>query len=317
MTRVLRLVDRPVLIAFGFIVVLLVLGGLYNRQFMSAVYLLQQLQVAAFLGIIASGLMVVILLGHIDLSIPWVVTVGGIAATAVAGWWDGPWTALGVPVALACGGLVGLANGVGVAFLRIPSMVFTLGMNAVVQGLVVMYTGGNAPPDRATPILQWLAVRDTFHVPNAVIVWAAIGALVILALNRTPFGRYVYAIGNNERVTYLSGIRTRMVLIAAFVISGCCSAFAGAMLAGYAGKAYQAMGDPYLLPAIAAVVLGGTSILGGRGTYLGTVAGVILITILESILSVMQIPDSMRQLIYGGMIIVMMLVYGRDQRSEA
>jgi ribose transport system permease protein len=88
------------------------------------------------------------------------------------------------------------------------------------------------------------------------------------------------------------------------------------MLAGYAGKAYQAMGDPYLLPAIAAVVLGGTSILGGRGNYLGTVAGVILITVLESILSVMQISDSARQVIYGAVIVVMMLVYGRDRRAD-
>jgi ribose transport system permease protein len=196
-------------------------------------------------------------------------------------------------------------------------MVFTLGMNAVVQGLVVMYTGGHAPPDQATPILKWLAVRDTIHVPHAVIVWAVVGVLLIVALNRTPFGRYVYAIGNSERVTYLSGISTRAVLIAAFVMSGACSAFAGAMLAGYAGKAYQAMGDPYLLPAIAAVVLGGTSILGGQGTYLGTVAGVILITLLESILSVVQIPDAARQIIYGAMIIVMMLVYGRDRRAHA
>jgi ribose transport system permease protein len=317
MTRVLGGLDRPVLIAFGFIIILLILGAMYNRQFLSGFYLLQQLRVASFLGIIASGLMLVILLGHIDLSIPWVVTIGGLAATAVAGWWGPSWTALGVPVALACGALVGLANGLGIAVLRIPSMVFTLGMNAVVQGLVVMYTGGHAPPDQATPILKWLAVRDTLNVPHAVIVWAAVGMLLIVALNRTPFGRYVYAIGNSERVTYLSGISTRTVLIAAFVTSGACSAFAGAMLAGYAGKAYQAMGDPYLLPAIAAVVLGGTSILGGQGTYLGTVAGVILITLLESILSVVQIPDAARQIIYGAMIIAMMLVYGRDRRARA
>jgi ribose transport system permease protein len=95
----------------------------------------------------------------------------------------------GVPIAVACGALVGLANGLGVAFLRIPSMVFTLGMNAVVQGMVVMYTGGNAPPDQATPILQWLAVRETFYVPHAVVVWALVGVLVIVALKRTPFGR--------------------------------------------------------------------------------------------------------------------------------
>ena len=317
MKRLLPAVDRPVVTAFGFIVVLLILGGVYNPQFLSGLYLLQQLRVASFLGIIASGAMVVILLGHIDLSIPWVMTIGGITATAVAGWWGASWTTLGVPVALACGALVGLANGVGVAILRIPSMVFTLGMNAVVQGIVVMYTGGNAPPDQATPILQWLALRETLFVPHAVIVWALIGVFIITVLNRTPFGRYVYAIGNSERVTYLSGISTRMILIVAFVTSGTCSAFAGAMLAGYAGKAYQAMGDPYLLPAIAAVVLGGTSILGGRGNYLGTIAGVILITLLESILSVMQISDSARQIIYGAMIIVMMLVYGRDRSIEA
>jgi len=95
-----------------------------------------------------------------------------------------------------------------------------------------------------------------------------------------------------------------------------CSALAGVMLAGYSTKAYQAMGDPYLLPAIAAVVLGGTHILGGRGTYLGTVAGVILISLLQSILSVMQMPEAGRQIIYGVVIIVMLLVYGRGERVQ-
>jgi ribose transport system permease protein len=189
-------------------------------------------------------------------------------------------------------------------------MVFTLGMNAVVQGIVVMYTGANAPVDRATPILKWLAVHETFHVPHAAIVWAIFGLLVVLMLGRT-FGRYVCAIGNSERVTYPSGVNTRSILIAAFIASGACSAFSGAVLAGYAGKAYQAMGDPYLLPAIAAVVLRGTSILGESGSYPGTIAGVILITVLDSILSVAQIPEAARPIIYGAIIIGMMLVYGR------
>ena len=137
--------DRPVLIAFGFIVVLLVLGGVYNRQFLSRFYLLQQLQVASFLGIIASGA---------DGRDP-ARTHRPVDPLGGHDRWDHchrrcglvgrAWTALGVPIAIACGALVGLANGLGVAFLRIPSMVFTLGMNAVVQGMVVMYTGGNAP----------------------------------------------------------------------------------------------------------------------------------------------------------------------------
>ena len=111
-------------------------------------------------------------------------------------------------------------------------------------------------------------------------------------LTRTTFGRAVYGIGNRERAAYLSGVNTRRVVMIAFAISGGLAAFGGVLLAGYASKAAQSMGDAYLLPSIAAVVLGGTNILGGRGTYLGTVAGVILITLLQSILSVMQMPEA-------------------------
>ncbi len=318
MQAVLKSVDKPVLIAFGFIIVMLLAGSLYSSNFLSAAYLLQQLQVAAFLGVIASGAMLVILLGHIDLSIPWVVTIGGMMSTAAGGWWGEPGTIMAIPFGMLCGLLVGVVNGVGVAFLRIPSMIFTLGVNAVAQGLMVLHTGGFAPLDHATETMHWMAVnRSILGIPNALFVWLALGLLMVFTLRRTPFGRYIYAIGNRERATYLSGVNTRAVLIACFAISGLCSALAGVLLAGYSTKAYQAMGDAYLLPAIAAVVLGGTNILGGRGTYLGTVAGVILITLLQSILSVMQMPEAYRQVIYGLVIIVMLLVYGRGAKVQA
>jgi ribose transport system permease protein len=260
--------------------------------------------------------MLVILLGHIDLSIPWVVTLGGMMSTAAAGWWGEPGVVLSMPFAMLCGLIFGLANGLGVAFLRIPSMIFTLGMNAVAQGLMVLHTGGFAPQDHATDFMHWLATAHSFHIPNALFVWLVVGLIVVFILNGTPLGRYIYAIGNREGATYLSGVNTRAVLITCFGIGGMCSALAGVLLAGYSTKAYQAMGDPYLLPAIAAVVLGGTNILGGRGTYLGTVAGVILISLLQSILSVMQMPEAGRQVIYGVVIVVMLLVYGRGERVQ-
>jgi ribose transport system permease protein len=317
MQAVLKSVDKPVLIAFGFILVMLAAGSLYSSSFLSANYLLQQLQVAAFLGIIASGLMLIILLGHIDLSIPWIVTVGGMMSTAAAGWWGDTGATLAIPIGVACGLLFGIFNGLGVAFLRIPSMIFTLGVNAVAQGLMVLHTGGFAPQDHATDLMHWLATnRTVLGIPNALFVWLAVGIAIVFILRRTPLGRYIYAIGNQEGATYLSGVNTRAVLIACFGISGMCSALAGVMLAGYSTKAYQAMGDPYLLPAIAAVVLGGTHILGGRGSYLGTIAGVILISLLQSILSVMQMPEAGRQVIYGVVIIVMLLVYGRGERVQ-
>jgi ribose transport system permease protein len=311
-----RHMDPMVLAVFGFIALLLFAGSLYSVNFLSADYLLQQINVASFLGIIASGAMLVILLGQIDLSIPWVVTVGGMMSTAAAGW--GPaGSALVIPFGIACGIAIGLFNGIGVAYLRVPSMIFTLSTNAIAQGLMVVRTGGFAPQDQATSTMHWMAVeRSIFRIPNAVWVWVVVAIAVIFLLNRTVLGRRIYAIGNRERAVYLSGVETRRIVLACFAISGACSAFAGVLLAGYATKAYQGMGEAYLLPAIAAVVLGGTSILGGRGTYLGTVAGVILITLLQSILSVMQMPEAGRQVIYGTVIITMLLVYGRGSRIE-
>ncbi len=308
-----RRVDPAVATAFGCILVLLFVGSFYSTSFLSPDYLLQQLQVGSFLALVATGMMIVVLLGQIDLSVPWVITVGGMMSTAAAGW-GAMGEAFAIPFGILCGVAFGLVNGVGVAYLRVPSMIFTLGTNAVAQGFMVLRTGGFAPQDHATEAMHELATgRAVFGIPNALWVWIAVGAAMIFLLNRTTFGRAVYAIGNRERAAYLSGIPTRRIVMIAFAISGGLAAFAGTLLAGYSTKAYQAMGDAYLLPAIAAVVLGGTSILGGRGSYLGTVAGVILITLLQSILSVMQMPEAGRQVIYGTVIIGMLLLYGRER----
>ncbi len=279
-----RRIDPAIAWAFGCIVLVLLVGSLYSSSFLSPQYLLQQLKVASFLGVIATGAMIVILLGQIDLSVPWVVAVGGMMATAATGW--GPvGEVLAIPVGVGSGIALGLISGIGVAFLRIPSMVVTLAMNAVAQGLMIVHTGGFSPQDASSQAMRFIATGETvLGIPNAVLVWAVVGVAAVFLLTRTTFGRTVYAIGNRER------------------------------LAGYASKAAQAMGDPYLLPAIAAVVLGGTSILGGRGNYLGTVAGVILITLLQSILSVMQMPEFGRHVTYGVVIVAMLLIYGRGRR---
>ncbi|MEO1019459.1 MAG: ABC transporter permease, partial [Pseudomonadota bacterium] len=226
-------------------------------------------------------------------------------------------TALALPTGIAVGLLVGIINGLGVAYLRVPSMIFTLGMNAVMRGLMVMHTGGFAPQTHSTPLMEFLAVGHVFGVPMALLVWLGIAALIYVMLTRTPLGRYIYATGNREAATYLSGVNTQLVLVAAFAISGVLAATAGVLLAGYSTKAYQGMGDAYLLPAIAAVVIGGTNILGGRGKLSGTLVGTILIVLLTSVLSVMQMPEAGRQVIYGLVIIVMLLVYGRGDRVQS
>ena len=323
-------VDKATLVAFGCIFLLLGAGALIEPNFLSVDYLVQQLQTASFLGVIATGVMLVILLGHIDLSIPWTIAIGGMMATGATGFLG---TRLGVPLAIPfgilCGALVGLVNGVGVAYLRAPSMIFTLGMNAVAQGLMVYHTGGFAPQDRATPLMRELAAgRLIPGVPNPLLIWIVVGIAASLLMSRTVLGRQIYAIGNKERAVFLSGVDTRRVLLICFAISGACAAAGGVLLAGWANRSYQAMGDPYLLPTIAAIVLGGTNVLGGRGTYLGTVAGVILITLLQSILSVLQpqlliaelglkVPaEAFRQVVFGVVIIGMLLIYGREKLAR-
>ncbi len=307
-----RRIDLPVVTAFGCIVLLLAVGSLYSPNFLSPEYLLLQLKVGAFLGIIATGMMLVVLLGQIDLSVPWTVSVGAMMASAATAY-GGMGEIFSIPFGVLCGVLIGLVNGFAVAYLRIPSMIITLAVNSVAQGLMVAYTGGFAPQDSASPAMKFLAAQSSFGIPHAVIVWAIVGLLAVFVLTRTTFGRAVYGIGNREAAAYLSGVPTQRVVMAAFALCGGLAAFGGVLLAGYAGKAAQSMGDAYLLPAIAAVVLGGTSILGGRGSYLGTVAGAILITILASILSVMQIAEFGRQIIYGAIIVAMLLLYGRDK----
>jgi ribose transport system permease protein len=310
-----RKLDPAVTTAFGCIILLLFLGSLYSSSFLSPEYLLQQLKVASFLGVIATGMMLVILLGQIDLSVPWVVAVGGMMSTAATGW--GPaGEAIAIPFGILCGVGLGLANGVGVAYLRIPSMIVTLAVNAVAQGLMVVHTGGFSPQDASSAAMRVLATGQTLLVPHALLVWAVVGGATVFLLSRTTFGRAIYGIGNRERAAYLSGVQTQRVVLLTFAIAGGLSAFGGVLLAGYASKAAQAMGDAYLLPSIAAVVLGGASILGGRGSYIGTVAGVILITLLQSILSVVQIEEAGRQVIYGVVIIAMLLLYGREKLSR-
>ena len=231
MPKFIRRADPAVVTAFACIVILLLVGSIYSRSFLSPEYLLQQLKVASFLGVIATGMMLVILLGQIDLSVPWSVAAGAMMACAAAAY--GPTgVVLAIPFGIFCGVMIGVVNGIGVAYLRIPSMIITLATNAVAQGLMVVYTGGFSPQDSATGAMRYLATGFTIPgVPNAVLIWALIGAAMVFVLTRTTFGRAVYGIGNRERAAYLSGIDTRRIVMIAFAVSGGLSALGG-VLAG-------------------------------------------------------------------------------------
>ncbi len=296
-------------------ILLLAIGGIIFPAFLSPGYLLQQLQIASFLGVIAAGATLVILLGHIDLSVPAGITAVAVLTTTVAGSSTPSVAAVAIPVGLLGGALIGLINGIGVAFFRLPSMVWTLAMNSMLVGAVVFFTGGFKPRGVAPPLSISLALERTLGIPNAFLFWIAVMIVIGLLFKRTVYGRYLFATGNSEKAVYLSGIRVRLVTTMTFVAAGVFTAIGAILLAGYANQAYQGMGDAYMLPVLTAVVIGGTSILGGKGSYAGTVVGALFITLLSSILSVLQMPEAFRQIVFG-LIILSMLLIRRFERNN-
>jgi len=279
---------KPIFITIIFTVILWIFGCIISPRMFSVNYIIQQIYIASFLGIIACGTTLVILLGHIDLSIPWTLTTAAIVSSGLLE----KGSAVAILAGLSIGLFSGLFNSIGIVLLRVPSMIWTLGVSYVLLGFSVYLTGGYQPKGKPIAFMRYLAVGRTFlGIPNAIIVWLVISIVVIIFLKKTKYGRYIYAIGLSEKASYLSGINTSLMTTLVFCIAGISNAFAGMMLAGYANQAYQAMGDKYPMQAIAAVVIGGTSILGGIGSYSGTIAGVILITLISSLLSIMQIPE--------------------------
>lgn len=303
-------VDPAVLVVAIGCGLLLAAGGTILPTFLTAGYLLQQLQIASFLGIIAAGATLVILLGHIDLSVPAAITAIAIVTTTVAGSQDSTLATLAIPIGLLTGALIGLTNGIGVAFLRLPSMVWTLAMNSMLIGSVVFFTGGFKPRGMAPPLSITLSLERSFGIPNTFLFWLVVMAAMFYLLHRTVYGKYLIAMGNSEKAVYLSGIRVRLVTTLTFVVAGVFTAIGAILLTGYANQAYQGMGDPYMLPVITAVVIGGTSIMGGQGGYGGTIVGAIFITLLSSILSVLQMPEAFRQIVFGVIILAMLLIRG-------
>jgi ribose transport system permease protein len=306
---------RAALIPYALIGLLLIVAGLRSAGFVSPGNLRQQLVLASFLGIAAAGETLVILTGGIDLSLAWNLNFSAILLTQIAAGSTSTNRLLwALAAALLSASLVGLINGLAVAFLRIPSLVMTLGMNAVLLGLTLVYTNGT-PQGTAPPYATQLAGgRLLGIIPWALVLWLLLGVGLVFLLRRTVLGRHIYAIGNNPPASYLSGVPIHAVLITTYTLSGLSAGLAGLLVTGYSNQSYLGMGDAYVLPAIAAVVIGGTSILGGSGGYGGTVAGAITVVLLQNTLQIIGIRPAGQQMLYGIVIILMLFAYGRSSR---
>jgi ribose transport system permease protein len=309
---------RKVVFAWLAVVVLFVVGGFIKSGFASGHSITTILVVASFTGYVATGQMFVILVGGIDLSIPWVLNGGAILlVTASLGHDSG---ALGaVLLTLALGLVVGAVNGFGVAYLGISAVVMTLGMNGIMEGLTLGRSNGLTCESCASyaPDVVRSAVRGhVLGIPADLFLWLGVILLVTFALSATTFGRRVYVIGNNPRAAFLAAVNVRMVTVALYMLSGLMAAVAGIVLVGYGGQPALGMGDPFLFQSITAVVIGGVSILGGRGHYLGAVAGSITLVALISVLQAENMPEYGRNIVYGVTILLILLLYGRGSRQR-
>lgn len=271
-------------------------------------------RLAVFLGVIAAGQTLVIISGSegIDLSAGAVVTLSAILSYVIISGDDGK-VLPGILVAIAVGAMIGLLNGFGVTFLKISPFVMTLGMAGLVKGLIIIINHGNVQ-GKVSPLMTQVIARPlVFGIPGAIIIWVVFGVLMWLLLERTTFGKNLFAIGVNRVTSRLSGVNVTLMNLATYSLAGALAGFGGFLLVGNTGVVFISLGDPYLFPSIAAVAVGGTLLSGGKGSYWGTMSGAIVLTLITSLLTTMQMPEAVRRMVLGGTLLLLISIYGRQR----
>src|SRR6266481_3487731 len=291
-------------------VVMMLTMKLVNPTFGSIEQLAAILTTSIFLVIASYGQGLVILLGGIDLSIGVVMSIAGMM---IAGLTNGSNEALtwALPVTLISCTAIGLLNGLGVAFLKIPPFIMTLANGTAFFGVALGITAGSSQRTVA-PALQVLMSAQVGGIPVPILLigWFLVAGSVLQS--RTTEGRKIYAIGSSLAAARVAGLPIEALTIAAYGVSGLCAAIAGLLLAGYSSSATLDMGDPFLMPTIAAVVIGGACVTGGRGLYFGTFAGAIFLSVLSTIITVLGLSQGWRNIIQGGIIIIALILQSKQ-----
>jgi ribose transport system permease protein len=272
------------------------------------------LVLATLLAVSSVGQTLVILLGGIDLSIPFVIGFANVVAAQLYS--DGLNFMLVGAIVLLLAALIGAANGALSATLAIHPLIVTLGIGTAVQGAVLLWTAGfpsGAAPDAVANFVSIGGHAGPLPVPWLVPAFAVVALLAMLVLGRTPFGRRLYALGSNPTAAPLALISPVAMWTATYAISACFAAAAGVLLLGFTGSAYGDVGQPYLFQTIAAVVIGGTTLVGGRGGLAGTMAGALVLTEINTLLIGLGLTPSMVEAALGLVIIVLVSLYGREE----
>jgi ribose transport system permease protein len=308
------LTAHPLTVLTGVLVVLILITGAIEPNYLSVNGLRNTALFAAPLGILAAGQTILMLTAGIDLSVAMIAT----GAAYVAANQSPKGAVVAIVFGLLVGLLAGSANGIGVGVFRVNPLIMTLAMAAILLGLFTswaqtIFSGST----RMGEFIRTLGGGATLggRLPWAVVVWAVIAVLVIYMLRRTGFGRMLYALGDNPVATRLSGVRSWQVLWAAYALSGVLAATAGLLLGGRVGAVDLQLASFFLLPSVAAAVIGGTSIFGGVGTYTGTILGALILGVMQAMLTFLNAGQAVQQVLYGSIVLVLAWLYARITRQ--
>ena len=313
-----RLAERPIYALVAVFVLLYLITATQDHSLLSVAGIRSILLLACPLAIFAAAQTLCMLTGGIDLSSSMIANFAAYVAANQSG--AGPVTALAL--AFGAGLLVGAVNGIGVGIFRVNALIMTLGMSSVLVGIVTVGLVGSgflAGSTRLLPLVTQLGRGTLFGpIPTNAVIWIIASVLLVLGLSRTGLGRSIYAVGDNPLACRLAGMKVWQVYIAVYAIAGLLAALAGLLFSGISGSVGPDQTNGYLLPSIAAAVIGGTSILGGLGGYAGTIVGALILTVLNRLLLNLNTLESIRQIVYGLIVLALAWVYVRlsGQRSD-
>jgi len=262
---------------------------------------------AAVLGLMAAGQTLVMLTGGVDLSVATTATAGAFVVSR----FGTHGSAEAIVLAVLVGLLIGLVNGIGIALFRVNALIMTLGISTITLGLLTVQAQKQFTSLVPNFVVTLGSARFLTYIPYDLLVWAPVAAVIILGLRYSGLGRMIYAVGDNPVASRLAGVRNWQVLLVVYALSGMLAAVAGILLVGFNNAADLGIGSPFLLPSVAAVVIGGTSIFGGLGGYAGTILGALILTVLDSLLTILNASQAVRQILYGAIVLALAAIYAR------
>ncbi len=304
-----------IFVAVVAIFILFIFGEVIFPGFMSFKHVMTVLRMSVFLGIVSLGQTIVVISGGegIDLSVGSIMSLGVVLASSFL---NGKNMNI-VPTLIIVpflGFLIGTISGAGITQLGIPPLIMTLAMGSVVEGLSLIITKG-FPTGKAPPLLETLGNGRIASIPYMIILWILIIIAASIILERTKWGKLLYGIGANSLTAELSGINVNRFRMYVYGICGAISAFDGILLLSYTGTPYLNLGAPYIMTSVASIAIGGISLAGGSGKYIGTIAGCVFLTTLTSILVALQTTEALRQIAYGLLLLFLIVAYTRRRRD--